>query len=876
MEKERQFIYLAGLLHDIGKFYQRADPHGTSRSVLLHSSTKQQEDLFCPPSRTGTWRTHKHVLWTYQFFVDFSHLFKRFLTDGEWERLATLAASHHLPNANDRLQSILQKADHYASGMDREGDRNHDAEHESEADTNDASWEKFKDVRLRPITESLSNSQSTKSSIYRLGIDHFSLDRDKIMPIKASEVARHGKQEYKALWDKFKDELGKVESESYETFAETLLALLHKYTVAIPASTIDFPDVSLYDHSRSVAALALCLYDWHKEKKPNEAALKIDKGDEPFILFGGQLSGIQSFIYGIIGKNAAKNLKGRSFYLELLNDDTLGYLLSQLGLPSGQIVYNSGGNFYILLPNTEQTAQILSRLQADIQQRMLEKHGTDLTMVFAQVVLCQEGMMGKKINEGWEKLHIELGKAKNRKLSSILTSNYDKLFEVGESGGDQPRDVITGEEIYRHPEYLDEEENQPVSDATFSQIALGHWLKKTDFILETKSKERFFVKEISRYKNETDPIDQLGATFYLLDKEAFQAKSKSFEDLNQSLLKCSALNNLDFLATQFGRADTAYTFKLYGGNDYPTIRIGGDEVPKTFAELAGRKEEDRNYEEEFKEAPYKRLGVLRMDVDNLGETFRDGFAEHERTFARYASLSRQLDTFFKGYLNTLWASSQAYKEYLQIIYSGGDDLFVVGRWDVVIRFAAEVRTHFRLFVCGREDLSISGGVALVPPKFPIAKAAQLAGEAEDQAKAFTSLAGEKKNAFCLFGEPLSWDSEFAQVQSLKDNMVALRENNDLSAGFLQQLMRFQAVMHRHQRNPKYQGKPDLSYKWNCAYAIGRYKERSKDKGQDILNFLERAKIELFTTQRNFDLYAVAARWAELEIRMKPKHKEHEL
>lgn len=67
MEKEKERIYLAALLHDIGKFYQRADTGSVQTSKYLKEHGKE-ESTFCP--KYGNRYTHKHVLWTVQFIED--------------------------------------------------------------------------------------------------------------------------------------------------------------------------------------------------------------------------------------------------------------------------------------------------------------------------------------------------------------------------------------------------------------------------------------------------------------------------------------------------------------------------------------------------------------------------------------------------------------------------------------------------------------------------------------------------------------------------------------------------------------------------------------------------------------------------------------
>lgn len=121
-DKIREHIYLAALLHDIGKFYQRADTGSVSSSKYLKNFSKQ-ESVFCPVTQ-GNY-SHKHVLWTAQFIDDFNDVFKNLaITDlSEKDNLMNLAAGHHL--AKDQLSElgkIIKKADCLSSGMDRDSD----------------------------------------------------------------------------------------------------------------------------------------------------------------------------------------------------------------------------------------------------------------------------------------------------------------------------------------------------------------------------------------------------------------------------------------------------------------------------------------------------------------------------------------------------------------------------------------------------------------------------------------------------------------------------------------------------------------------------------------------------------------------------------
>ncbi len=243
------------------------------------------------------------------------------------------------------------------------------------------------------------------------------------------------------------------------------------------------------------------------------------------------------------------------------------------------------------------------------------------------------------------------------------------------------------------------------------------------------------------------------------------------------------------------------------------------------------------------------------------------------SFSAYSTLSFQLDLFFSGYLNKLRndyiEKDQSgkdkfdklnypvyqFRDWLNILYSGGDDLFVVGRWDKTIEFAKLVRKEFEAYT-RRTDIGISGGIAFVHEKFPISKAAEMAGDAEKVSKK-----QQGKDAITFFGETVRW-KEFGDVKKYYEELKNLCENEKLSRGLLHKLMHYAEV--------KKQAK-DFSYKWHTAYYLKRYKDRY-DKNPAIKAFIDRLIIDLMQNQ-NYDLYALAARWAEVWLKYYSIQKE---
>lgn len=129
MDKTTLTIALAGLLHDVGKFMQRAE-------VPLANASKEMENTICPVYQ-GRY-SHKHVLWTSEFFDLFDRHPLLAAKAGD-DSLSSLASYHHNPSSP--LQKLIQLADCLSSANDRM--------HDSEDHGRDA----YKKERLHSIFE---------------------------------------------------------------------------------------------------------------------------------------------------------------------------------------------------------------------------------------------------------------------------------------------------------------------------------------------------------------------------------------------------------------------------------------------------------------------------------------------------------------------------------------------------------------------------------------------------------------------------------------------------------------------------------------------------------------------------------------------------
>ncbi len=825
--EEKIVLYVSAILHDIGKFYQRADEKIGNSFKYLSANLWNNPGIYCP-SYNGRY-SHKHVLWTAQFFEDEKDVFRNALPNA-YKNLESLASSHHNPHPGNVLEQIIQKADHWSSGIDRTaGAGLEDDKDESEKLENKT----FKTVEMCSIFEHVFNDDTARDYKYKLPISALSLDEN-FFP-KPEFNAGEG---YSKLWNDFISEFKTIKSTSPEAFCNSLLFLLHKYMVHIPSSTIHLPDVSLFDHSKTVAAFAVCIYDYLNECDKLNTNLDIEHNEEAILLVGGDLSGIQNYIYNVVSSKASKNLKGRSFYLQLLVDFVIKEILDKLQLFKANVVYASGGGFYLLAANTKSNREKIEALEKDISKNLFARHKTDLFLAIACVALSQDDLYDGKIGEKWKALNDELNLKKRSKFKNNLSDDYQYFFEPTGVGNNTQLDMITGEEITNQSDIKVVDE-LVVSKHTASQIELGENLRNTSIIAFSKDKQGgvpsfdFFVKS---------PVSEHYC--YFMPKNI----NSVFDNADIiSINSTQVFPNIKGNRNSFG-------FDFIGGNDFPK---NNDGQIISFNDLGGTGE-------------FKRIAVLRMDVDNLGSVFIRGFSDKRKTFSRYTALSRSLDYFFKGYINTLRNKNENFKNHIFIVYSGGDDLFVVGKWDVVIEFADLINKEFRKWVCYNNQLTLSAGIAMVSTKFPILKAAEMAGEAEKKAKQHICNA-EEKNSITIFDYPLNWNHEFSIVKQLKDKLFNLYTNKDIPKSLLERIGRIYEMKKEAEANNL-----NPQWQWIMAYNFGRMKQQYRKKNQEFVKHLDILQKNMIcnTYQKNkitgnyhfVELLAIAARWTELLLR----------
>lgn len=658
-----------------------------------------------------------------------------------------------------------------------------------------------------------------------------------------------GALDYKKLCEEFNEEYKCIKEDlTTRAYAETLLNLLFKYASSIPYDVSISTDISLYDHLKTTAALAVCLSEFEDAKacnKDNDAKACNKDNDAPFLLIGADFSGIQSYIYQIVSKYAGKNLKGRSFYLRLLSDTIVRFLLKELSLFRANIVYNSGGGFYLLAPNIQSVKDKLEESIKTIERQLFLTHGTSLYVAIDSIELSCDALNhqnGQSLGKVWGELFIKRDKKKSTKYAEQIKAD-ESFFEPFMLGGYAKRDSITGEE-FLSTETIEKKGDLLLKEITAKQIEIGKKLRETEVLIVVE--DNLLDNWREKYVN-IQPAG-LGHSYYFLTVEKLKEIKKDI-DAQKDKVSVITLNgkegNCDFL---HGMKDIQNIFSLdfYGGNEIDR----GDVI--TFEEMCDNE-------------TFSRLGVLRMDVDNLGHIFQQGIPAERATLSRYAALSRSFDFFFSGYLNTIWREVDP--EHSFIIYSGGDDVFIVGSWDVTIKLAERIKDDFSKFTCNNPAFSLSGGIAILSPKYPIMKGAEESAEEESAAKNHRCKE-VSKNSISFMEMPMNWNFEYEAIKKLKDEILNLLKKDELPKSFVSKVL----MHHANACFVKHQITNVRTY-WKLTYDLSRMGDRHKIKLLDnCMNEVCKGSCgtlnskAISTDYHPLELWAFAARWAELEYR----------
>lgn len=807
---EYRLLILASLLHDIGKFYQRT---GAKFDWRKEGDNYDYEN-FTRKIRDGhsIKYTHVHGAYTAKFFREYL---------SQYDEAGVIAAYHHVPenaiNEKQRfLARLLSLADRMSSGerVEREEDE------ESGKPAEEPLTSIFSQVKLEGKEGKDKKDYKTNrvSEIKEFYTRLSPLDRtlNGFFPVNSRKEAFHnlsGQEAYKKLWNEFIRELNLLNKDD---IFSSIYYLLMKYTLTIPSAVYrEKPDISLFHHLKSTAALAACLYQLSEEWRAKGVENKVNNiiedinnlkkeevsqvpkksshlKDEDFLLVGGDISGIQDFIYQITSENALKGLRGRSAYIQMISEILARKILLEFDLPEANLIYCGGGNFYLLVPKLSDSEERLSRVQKEVDKVLLRAHKGKVAAILSWIPVSYENFF-LDFASCWDMLGKELSRNKRRKFASLITpsnSREFKQFVLGpfDQGGERRGCAICGEEI---------ESNQDTCSFCKSLIDFSTELVRAKAVLIEPTGSKELLDEDIKW---TDVTQALGFNYRFLgadDRENFK--------------KALAINSTDLNGRFLG-----FTFLA-------TKTQGADGKVLTLEKIAQRA------------SGLKKWGVLRADVDNLGLLFREGLGEN-KTISRVSMLSSMLSLYFNARIAQLedWMprdNGRGLADDVYVAYSGGDDLFLIGPWSELHKVAEVLYGDFRRFSCYR--LTLSAGLFYAPrEKFPIYQAAKKAGEAEDIAK------NNGRNRLTLFGEALEWNclEKINEIIELIISLLNGKNGRDVPRSLLSVLYNIY-LEKENKKEKERKGEIYMEKVWRLHYALKKLMRKLDDQQKKDLEQL---------------------------------------
>ncbi len=866
--REYNSVLLAALLHDIGKMLHRTPGwYGTSHEKV--------SGRFIAETREKLENPELYDLPLVKFLIQSHHGLKKEVM-ARVEAQALGLNEHRLW----KLISIVKRADSYSCA------------------------ERDQKQELRPISEMRKASLDSIFSRLKLGVENGAkgppsrYHLTQLSPIDAfpEDIDLLEDKEIEGLIEQFNENI--PDFTGFKDFGSVLnvwVDILQRYTWAVPSNTrYQTSDVSLFDHLRSTAAIAACLYKRHITAV--EEGRNLDRINE-FVLIGGDFSGIQRYIFEItnLGSGgASKRLRARSFFISMFSEMSSHKILHALGLPLLCNLFSAGGKFLLLAPNLERSddaegvEETLIRVKREIEEEIHTQFFGQFSFLMSwfpirgfkaefQVGASKAGP--KSFFETADRMFHQLERERSRKLQTALIDKDSlkwlpeafkatDVYNMYDGAGDCK---YCGKGPGNNEDPLREGVVKCCKSCYDQKNIIGAELPKAGFVAFGRSP--------------LPPEDSDNRTI------VFHAKSGLREE-PQGIKKPEAYY-FDLLDKPIDNHDYYVIYDVQNGGEasfqnhgYPLIKkFLANHVPTgKKGKVLSFEQISRGYSDDEKEGSDEDkgdlLGVLKADIDNLGLLFNKGFdipiREEEglktpiqrKSASRFLTMSRMIELFFAGWIKQVMSEikkdraislllngnaveRQKFEKYLggdQIdfkciytVYSGGDDLVLVGLWETMIVFAMLLNSQFRRFTGNNPSTTLSAGLAFIKPNLPIATAIRQADQLLTRSKE------NGKNRLTLFDTTVEWkdlpelvnfflflDEKTADERFRNNgpsrNEKAAEGQSRIRMSFLYRLLTYQKIARSYIHDKRVTGLRCLPL---LSYDIGRNILRHSDKGKDL-------------------------------------------
>ena len=517
----------------------------------------------------------------------------------------------------------------------------------------------------------------------------------------------------------------------------------------------------------------------------------------------GDISGIQDFIFSVKSKGAAKTLKARSFFVQAISENAIALIKKELGEDNVVVQYNGGGNFYLFLKGNDVPSKV-EKAKEVINTQLWQK---EISFVISLIEIPQNEDDFRPIRKKIEE------RSRIDKLQKY--KHFSKAFEPYESIYNKTEDEKKEKELDRWKEFTKE------------LVKAETWGVKESKNLDDR-------KSIYVYNKQIDAFQQ---SYLIGGKGEFEKPFKN------SISNSIPIADSEFMK-KYAKLKDSYNSKIQeeesGSKEKETGITSNSIIPFEFLGEMAKERTGSAY-----------LGVLKMDIDDLGAVFGS---------LGDISLNQKVSTAFKWFfeehlLNVLQKGSLKYRhkdgekwkdvtdefyDNTYTVFAGGDDSFFIGSWDVIVQLAAQIQRDFDEFIeylfskntdfkdaiqkmyvgkqLEKKKITLSAGLTIVNSKYPIVRLADEAEELLEKAKNKNAL----KNKICALGNIISWEEfEYAMelAETLRELILEEGESRALIYQVNQMAMEFDKLMDKTKKKENH----EIPKVWKMYYALRNVK-----------------------------------------------------
>jgi len=788
MDETTLKIAIAAFMHDIGKFADK------SVFNISEQFLNDNADLY-QPHNNGIY-THVHALYTAAFIDHIEKLLPKKLNKANWgmeDSFINIASGHHKPETP--MQWVIAMADRISSGWDRE---------EFDKEYNRAvPWRNYKQTRLLPIFERLMRNEDSvpeTSDKYTYCYPLKEISPKNIFPGTKNELYPKNNQtaieEYKNLFTEFVYALEHLlhKKESLELWFEHFDSLMMVFTSSIPAARAGnvIPDVSLYDHLKVTAALAVAIYLYQQHTDSMTIDAIKDYDSKKFLLISGDFYGIQNFIFsdsGEAGGNRAKILRGRSFAVSLFSELAADMLCREIGIPLSSLLLNAAGKFTVIAPNTEEARKAIDTVETRVNDWLMKVSFGENSIGMTYLEASAEDFVRGQFVEIWDQLNKKMERKKFKKINlKNFGGTVEGYLDSFHNDLNRPLCPFCG----KRPSNPDLENSKYAGEVTSvcsicrDHIFLGENLvKKSRLAITTRDAD---IKGMDKL---LEPIFGEYQVAFVSGGMKDLARSGQLLKYWDIFIDPDGVVARDVTARFINgyvplyRDEDLYDDRILEGEKSEKkkeelIEQIRENVPKTFGHIANKAMNPKKNGNGY--CGIEALGILKADVDQLGLLMSCGLKKEQFTISRLATMSRQLNFYFAVYLPHLLKTKSDFMD-IYTVFAGGDDLFLIGPWNRIIQLVDFLQKSFADYVCHNDEVHFSAGISLHKPHTPLDKLSDTAETAIEKSK------DVGRNRVTLFAETVNWD-EFIQLTEIKNTIEAWRNNELISNAMIYRLNDF--------------------------------------------------------------------------------------